>query len=461
MLVMDKKHPVTAATLGEHRFWLLLWIMSLVVVFCTYLNPLFFENIPWGIFCRDVQGIMNLHFSSQRFWQSVVVPHCFFSGYTLTMLVQVGRSRFDRFRRAIRFFSVVVLYLILIELIQVLVPGRTISGGDILIHLIAYGAGILMGVVLLNYIKFTEHSLHFPWKCIVGWLFVLVYLSIYPIELRAEAKGSLTKVFLHSVAEFPAKSDMLANILLGMPIALLYLAGNRDLKDPISHHPRNWRAILGITSMVLGAAMFVETMQYFFDQRHPSLYDVVFQGLGSALAIGICAYYSVDCRRLLLEFIGFLGYLKKSHVGLLAFAIGFLVFEWTPWFPSIEISAIKHGLRDLVLPLTPVEYPWDLHWEASKWNALFVFLASLLTGVAWYIVLKGSQKKIMADSFLYNSASFYGLFVELGKVIVSTKNATPILVIATLIAGLLVRVSIAILERRGRPEANLNSGGIQ
>ena len=138
--------------------------------------------------------------------------------------------------------------------------------------------------------------------------------------------------------------------------------------------------------------------------------------------------------------------LRSSGVALIAFSVGFLIFEWTPWFPSIEVSTIKASVRELVLPFTTPDYPWDLHWEASRLGIAFVFACSVTISISWYMLLRSSRNAIQPTIKIMSMVSFYGLAVELGKVVISTKNATPLLVLSSFCGGLSVFLIVLVVE---------------
>ena len=431
---------------GERRFWMLLWLFSLLVIACTYLTPFFFEWIPLKIFIRDARGISDWSFSADRFWRSSVVPHCFFSGYILSMWLALGYTLERRIWWIVAAAGGMVLYLISLELLQVLIPGRTISGGDVLIHLIAYTAGAALGGSLVYCFRFTHSSLHFSLQCIGVWVFVLIYLSIYPISFKTDRSGSLMESFLLSLKEIPSKSDILANLLLGCPIALLYLDALGAQADSRKGLTKVDCPLVSVLTLVFIAALSVETIQYFFAERHPSLYDILFQVLGAASVCGIFMGLNrgrIGIHRQVLEFL--VG-LRSSGVALIAFSVGFLIFEWTPWFPSIELSTIKESVKELVLPLTTPDYPWDLHWETSRLGISFVFACSVTISTSWYMLLRSNRNTIQPTIKIMSMISFYGLAVELGKVVISSKNATPLLVLSSFFGGLSVFLMVLVVE---------------
>ena len=431
---------------GERRFWMLLWFFSLLVIACTYLTPFFFEWIPLNIILRDAGGIADWSFSADRFWRSSVVPHCFFSGYILSMCLASGDTLERRIWWIVAAAGGIVLYFISLELLQVLIPGRTISGGDLLIHLIAYTAGAALGGSLVYGLRFTHSNLHFSLQCIGVWVFVLIYLSIYPISLTTDRSGSLMESFLPSLKEIPRTSDMLANLLLGCPVAILYLDALGAQTDSRNRLTKGIRSVVSVLTFVFIAALSAETLQYFFAERHPSLYDILFQVLGAATVCGILIRLNWDRIGIHRQVLECLVELRSSAVALIAFSVGFLIFEWTPWFPSIELSTIKESVKEMVLPFTTPDYPWDLHWEASSLGIAFVFACSVTISISWYMLLRSNRNAIQPTIKIMSMVSFYGLAVELGKVVISTKNATPLLVLSSFFGGLSVFLVVLVVE---------------
>jgi hypothetical protein len=239
---------------------------------------------------------------------------------------------------------------------------------------------------------------------------------------------------------------MLANLLLGCPIALLYLDALGAQTDSRKGLTKGMRPVVFIVTFVFIAALSVETIQYFFAERYPSLYDILFQVLGAASVCGIFMRLypaRIGIHRQVLEcLVG----LRSSGIALIAFTVGFLIFEWTPWFPSIELSTIKESVKELVLPLTTPDYPWDLHWEASRLGIAFVFGCSVTISISWYMLLRSNRDAIQPTIKIMSMVSFYGLAVELGKVVISTKNATPLLILSSFFGGLSVFLMVLVVE---------------
>lgn len=441
----------------------------MLVVLCTYLTPFFFESLNLGSFLSYAKGLSDWSFSSSRFWKSIVVPHCFFSGFCGVMYFGglSNKSPLLRLAVPIYWFLGYLLFLILLELAQVFIPGRTVSGGDVFIHLIAFGAGFLVGGVFQTAFGFCKIADRFSLKCVVVWVLVLVYLSIYPLSFSEDPDGSLLQRFVQSLKEAPRKSDLVANLLLGWPIAWILLdalqskrhAGPHQEGQPyvgidgrISGSPAKYVQHIGLVLiLVMLGGLFVETLQHFFAQRFPSLLDVVFQMLGALLASAI--FFALGLNRfhsagMLLRYLG-----RRSLLELMCLwgVLGFLVFEWTPWVPSIEISTLREGIRELVLPLAQADYPWDLHWQSYPLSVLAVFFFSLFAGLAIRMLIRpvfGSSRIGSVCSIL---GCFFGLFVELGKVVVATKYATPLLVLAALIGGLLLSICFLFLSLSSQP----------
>lgn len=431
--------------LGESRLWIILWLLSLLVIASTYLTPFFFELLSVKIFVRDSMGILDCAFSVERFWKSAVIPHCFFSGYVAAMLLDWnGNGRETKYRRWFQILGFSALFFFMLEVAQVFIPGRTISGGDILNHLIAYGVGMSIGIATLFCVSFANPSLRFAIKCVGCWFFVMIYFSIYPIALKHESDASLLEKFLASISKIPLKSDAIANFLLGWPIAWLLLDA---WSETGSHHRNSLKLVfrfLGIALIVFSIGLFVETLQHLFAQRFPSIFDIVFQVSGAMFASFVYLFARIDRFSLLEGTFKYLACLDTRRLCLLIFVFGVLVFEWTPWIPSLEMSTIKEGLRELSLPFTSTGYPWDLHWQSDRIGVLLVFFCSALTGLAWHILLQpvGSESRIKWVLFL--ALSFFGFGIEFGKIFISTKYATPMLVLASFAGGLVICLGLVI-----------------
>jgi 4-amino-4-deoxy-L-arabinose transferase-like glycosyltransferase len=108
------------------------------------------------------------------------------------------------------------------------------------------------------------------------------------------------------------------------------------------------------------------------------------------------------------------------------------------------MSTIKEGLRELSLPFTSTGYPWDLHWQSDRIGVLLVFFCSALTGLAWHILLQpiGSESRI--NWVLSLGLSFFGFGIEFGKIFISTKYATPTLLLASIAGGLVICLGLVI-----------------
>ncbi len=436
-------------TKGEARFWFLVWLLSLLVIAFTYLSPFFFEWISARIFIRELHSIWDWGFSWNRFWKSLVAPHCFFSGFVSVFLLktQMEADWQSVIKAIILYFGYIALCFSL-EIIQVFIPGRTIAGGDILIHMIAVFAGAAVGAFFYKFTKTQNTKFHFTLKCFAICFLILTYLSIYPICLIESKDRPLVSRLIDSIQEFPRKSDFIANVLLGWPTAwiILSLIKLRGTEKSI----KGMKFLIHSAMVVLitvTTALVVESLQCFYAERVPSLYDVVFQGLGAWIASAVYFKLGFHEISLVLVILKCLGQLKLRHLSMIAFLMGFVCFEWIPWFPSIEVSSLRDGVREILLPLTESSYPWDLHWHANSSGIVALFFCSALAGIACNTILLDQLQPNTLRIVMSFATCFFGVVIESGKMIVSTKNATPILFVASIAGGLIA--ALILMFRNG------------
>jgi len=440
---------------GEHRFWMCIFLLSLLMVLCTYLNPFFFERLSLKSFSIYSRGLGDWSFSPARFWKSSVVPHCLFSGFCGAMFFEMQAENASIWKRSTKVFGwliVCFLYFFLLEMTQVFIPGRTVSGGDILNHTIALFSGVFVGGCFQYSLGHMGEARRFAAKCVGLWLLVLTYLSLYPLSIQSAQKFSLIERFLKSLREPTGISDLVSNLLLGFPIAWILLDA---LQTPNTSGQSNadnnqtwfnrWNEISSakrirdvslILSVVVGCGMFVETLQYFFSQRFPSLTDIIFQMLGALVAAVIFFVYRFDRFRSERAILLYLGHRTSADLICILGVLGFLVFEWTTWVPSIEISSLRVGVRELIMPLTQEDYPWDLHWQSYPISVISIYCCSILTGLAmWKLALPFYNRQEHALRNWLDCASF-GVLVQLGKVAITDKLATPLLVLSSVFGAL-------------------------
>jgi hypothetical protein len=60
--------------------------------------------------------------------------------------------------------------------------------------------------------------------------------------------------------------------------------------------------------------------------------------------------------------------------------------------------------------------------------------------------LRSTRNAIQPTITIMSMVSFYGLAVELGKVFISTKNATPLLILSSFFGGLSVFLVVLVVE---------------
>ncbi len=383
----------------------------------------------------------------------MVVPHCFFSGFVSVFFLQQNANTSLKVVKRLSLMLIgYLVFFILLEIIQIFIPGRTISGADVIFHVIGVTSGAITGVVFGRSIVFAQRKTQLKLKFFSMWLFLLIYLSIYPMTFNEGQDQPLTVMLIDSLRATPRKGDVIANLLLGWPPAWIVLDLLSERKAGSTG--RGYGFLVNsfcVVIVVTATAICVEMLQFYFAERVPSLYDIIFQGAGASIAVVILTISRFVEMLPMVEIVSRLGKMEAKAVFMIAFLICFVCFEWTPWFPSIELSSIRDGLRELSLPFTNENYPWDLHWSANRLGVISIFLCSSFAGFACDLILRDQIPPGIFSLVIRLSFCFYGLAVELGKVVVSTKIATPILVLASICGGLLA-VVIIILPKGDRPK---------
>jgi len=111
------------------------------------------------------------------------------------------------------------------------------------------------------------------------------------------------------------------------------------------------------------------------------------------------------------------------------------------------VSSLRDGVREILLPLTESSYPWDLHWHANSSGIVALFFCSALAGIACNTILLDQLQPNTLRIVMSFATCFFGVVIESGKMIVSTKNATPILFVASIAGGLIA--ALILMFRNG------------
>ena len=119
------------------------------------------------------------------------------------------------------------------------------------------------------------------WTAFLVAVAIVAYGSLYPFDFsRGWPAEGIARRFLESIRHSPGRGDILANLLLYLPIG--FLAAR------LPSHAAGWRRVAGAAAV--GAAMSgtIELLQVFDVGRYASLFDIALNAL-SALLGGVAA----------------------------------------------------------------------------------------------------------------------------------------------------------------------------
>lgn len=195
-------------------------------------------------------------------------------------------------------------------------------------------------------------------------LAIIVYGSLYPFHFASRplpdgAFGAL----LASAKVRPGKPDLIANILLYMPLGF-FLALSLAARLPAVARV----LAAALAGFLLSAA--IEVLQLFDAGRNSSIWDITTNTTGTlvgALAAGIGARLLAGLR---LE-------LADAAAGL--FAVSWLGYRLAPFVPTLDVDDLKHNLKPLLL--APAATPQDVFRHWVSW-LLFAILAAAALGPA-------------------------------------------------------------------------------
>ena len=126
-----------------------------------------------------------------------------------------------------------------------------------------------------------------PWAALAYTAFP-VYGSLIPFRWTPQPLGEAVASFealLHGPLTVASRADFAANVLLALPLALLWLAAAVTalrLRRPSVVA----LAAVGVWAACMLLALALEFSQLFFSGRQPALSDCVAQGLGAAVGVG-------------------------------------------------------------------------------------------------------------------------------------------------------------------------------
>lgn len=258
---------------------------------------------------------------------------------------------------------------------------------------------------------------HRPSGLLVAWLAYaafVVYGSLVPLDFQPRPWDEALRLFQHIRlldVGTQGRADWIANGVLYLPLAFLtaqVLAGGRQRPSAL--------ALVTALLFCLTLAVTVEFVQLYFPPRTVSLNDLLAEGIGSLLGVGLAAAWGGRFRRLL-ALAGDPGQLPLRL--LKAYAVAYIAFGLFPFDFLVSVTEIAaksqsgawgwffardawHGSLGLTLaklvgealatvPLGVLAYRLRPPWSAASALAAGAFLGLLIELAQFFIVSGVSQ----------------------------------------------------------------------
>jgi VanZ family protein len=198
----------------------------------------------------------------------------------------------------------------------------------------------------------------------LAWVVALLAIhgSLYPWRFAMPASlADAWHRMIHQPSLWTSAGDVVGNVVLFVPVGALGWA--------LVRRWIGWRRTLLVLSAGLAFAFVLQVAQLFLPARSAALSDVVWNGLGLLIGMGLVAGGS----RIHAPWLG-----RDSLRAPLAMVVLWLMLQWWPMVPRLDWQQIKNALKPLLL--TP-------RWSA--FSALEAALALLVLGV----MLRGLRRR--------------------------------------------------------------------
>ena len=162
---------------------------------------------------------------------------------------------------------------------------------------------------------------------------VIAHGSLYPYRFHLINIETLIRSLF--IMGFTTPADIASNVLLFLPFGFL---GVRSMQTPF----RPIYYVILITLIGLIYAYLIQIMQLFYAGRVPSMHDVIWNFVGTLLG----AWLGVMDR---LRFIGGQRDQELWMTAPMVLAGCWIMSRLVPLVPSLDLGAIKHGLKPLLL----------------------------------------------------------------------------------------------------------------
>ena len=166
------------------------------------------------------------------------------------------------------------------------------------------------------------------------WLVLALVVcgSLFPFHYQAHTPSWADGWALLRTEATYSRSDMVGNVLLFVPYGLLLA----------TRKPRNrrWLALLGGAALALG----LQYLQFWFPERHPSVTDVMLNGLGIAIGLGAGLLGAPLVQRMRP-----VNWPRPQFVLVASMLMAlWLVYRWFPLVPALDVQNVINGLRPLL-----------------------------------------------------------------------------------------------------------------
>jgi VanZ family protein len=234
-----------------------------------------------------------------------------------------------------------------------------------------------------------------------GFLAFVIYGSLVPFHYRPMAREEAIATYQRALIfqGFSSRSDLLANILLFIPLSYLLLAAiSVDRPAWVS-----WTMVLPILLFCTGLSAAIEFTQIFFPPRCPDINDIIGESigaiLGAALWLGFGRTITGWCRQVWSAHLG-PGFASLLLPGYLVFL---MLYNLLPLDLTLSPTEIVHKYRHGRIQIIPYAIPPvdRYEWVEKHCWTLALFLP---VGMLW----SGRQRVARPESST-------GVFSDLGR----------------------------------------------
>ncbi len=196
------------------------------------------------------------------------------------------------------------------------------------------------------------------------WLLLLTaagitYGSLYPFSFRPGSipPAEVVHVLLSGWRDELGLPNIVANLILFIPYGLF-----ANLALPTWSRPARWSAVI-LSGAIL--AFGIQVVQVWFSGRTPTIIDgfINMAGLGMGMLLAGLPWFRTMLSSANLSD-------KRLHSLPFLLLIAWLAYRWFPLAPSLDVTALKHSLKPLILEREwrPLSFARNLAaWLAFAW----------------------------------------------------------------------------------------------